>query len=146
MKTIALLGACIGFGFGLYQYYDSNRKVFRKPVWEKQISLYFDATKAASVIATQTNGKEWDKANAAFRSLYYGELCIVEDDTVIAEMIRFKNLLDKLQREPNTPKEELQSASIDLAHACRQSISDTWSIELKSLDTRYDKKKQTTPK
>ncbi len=134
LKVFGVLAVIIGGTVGLWKYFDAAEKDFRKPYWERQIALYFDATAAAGTLASATEGAERDAAEAKFWQLYYGPLALVEDLQVEKAMVAFGNCLleDCTQR-------ELQRASLALAHACRESLGDSWSLQLAELQGRYNR-------
>lgn len=134
VKVFGVLAVIIGGAVGLWKYFDAAEKDFRKPYWERQIALYFEATAATGTIASVSEGAERDAAEARFWQLYYGPLALVEDLQVEAAMVQFRNCLlaDCTQR-------DLQRASLALAHACRESLGDSWSLQLAELQGRYNR-------
>jgi hypothetical protein len=139
LTTAGLLVAAV---VGLWRYYDATEKQFRKPLWERQIDLYMAATQAASTLATtDPEREEWAAARARFWNLFWGELCVVEDDRVEAAMVKFGEYLDAFEKAPgpDRPKlrEMLKECSIILAHRCRESLGVTWKADLSSLKAKY---------
>jgi hypothetical protein len=82
--------------------------------------------------------KEWDEAERRFWALYWSELSMVEDRRVEEAMVTFsKKLYDytasrKMTKAHSQPfddsksKQPLSNASLELAHAIRQSIENAW--------------------
>ena len=103
----------------------------QKPFLQRQQELYFAAAVAASRLATLDLGPERDAARKRFYELYWGELSIVEDKLVEKAMVRFADTLDdfeqkKFDKDSGTPKVDkldLQQKSLELAHACRDSLA-----------------------
>ena len=128
IKVLGALSIIIGGAVGLWKYSDSVENQFRKPLWEKQIALYFDATSAAATLASSSDPQTLQDAENRFWVLYYGPLALVEDKDVESAMVRFSECLSN-----NCEKRELKGLSLRLARACRESISESWSIELDDL-------------
>lgn len=128
IKVLGALSLVIGGAVGLWKYSDSVENQFRKPLWEKQIALYFDATSAAATLASSSDPQTLQDAENHFWVLYYGPLALVEDKDVESAMVRFAECLRN-----NCEKGELKGLSLRLARVCRESISKSWSIELDDL-------------
>lgn len=65
-----------------------------KYVFEKQASLYFEATEAAATIAMTHDKSSKKAATEKFYKLYFGPLVIVEDRRVELAMIEFSRCLN----------------------------------------------------
>jgi len=102
----------------------------RKPFLERQQALYFEATSAASKLATLDRGAERDAAHKRFYHLFWGELSMVEDELVESAMVRFRNTLE-IYESGQTDKSELELMSLELAHSCRDSLARGWGYERK---------------
>jgi hypothetical protein len=133
-KAVAGLLAVIGAAVGLYQYVDSAQRESRKPYWERQVSLYFDATSAAATLATSDDESQRKQAAADFWKLYWGPLALVEDREVEAAMVGLGRCLQK-----ECPKAALQDLSLALAHTCRQSLQASWNLTLEQLKGKVDR-------
>lgn len=143
----ALIGAGT-IGVGIWQFHvDSRMRAqiarleARKPFLEQQMKLCFDASEAASTLATTTDVGDWDKAKSRFWLLYWGPLSIVERPLaqstigpVEAGMKVFGDQLKPLQANPSLPVSVLERPSINIAHACRDLILDSWEIQLRSAN------------
>ena len=134
LKVVGGLLAIVGAGVGLYQYVDSAQRESKKPFWERQVSLYFDATTAAATLATSDDESRRTKAAADFWRLYWGPLALVEDREVEAAMVRLGRCLDK-----ECPRPELQQLSLALAHTCRRSLQVSWNLTLEELKGKVDR-------
>lgn len=143
LKGVTVFFAVIGGSIGLWKYFDTSRKEFRKPYWERQLSLYFEVTAAAATLASIDSGKI-DSPNKAelvaqaqekFWQLYYGPLEIVTDEVVTDAIMEFKECFLRRQAGELTPR-DLEIRSLELARACRSSIGKSWNIELSKLRNR----------
>ena len=125
------MGAVVAFAWGVIQFVasqqaqeETRRIEATKPFLERQLKLYTEATQAAATLATSKNRQELDAATKKFWSLYWGELALVEDKRVEAAMVQFGRALDT-----GSSDHALQKASIDLAHACRDSLAESWGVK-----------------
>ena len=131
VKALSLLGAVVAFAWGVIQFVasqqaqeETRRIEATKPFLERQLRLYTEATQAAATLATSKNRQELDAATKKFWSLYWGELALVEDKRVEAAMVQFGRALDA-----GSSGHTLQKASLALAHACRDSLSESWGVK-----------------
>ena len=135
--TFAL--ALIGLPIGLWQYFEKAENEYKKPLWEKQLNYYLEATRAAASIAvllneeTDTSKVEWQKERVRFWQLYYGELVVVEDPEVSKAMVAFGKCLRQYELSQCDQK-TLKQLSLDLAQACRTSVGKSWKEPLGKLD------------
>jgi hypothetical protein len=143
IKVIGVVLAVAGFWDGVRRYNAGRRdeavaadqrirqasavalRESRKPFLERQLTLYFEATKAAAQLSTLPRGPEWSAARQRFWELYWGELGLVEGSNVQAAMVRFGTALQSFE-EGKGPQAELTQHSLSLAHACRQSLQSEW--------------------
>jgi hypothetical protein len=130
LKTLAYLGAVVVFAWGVIQFFavrasqvETRRIEATKPFLERQLKLYTDATQAAATLATSNDPAELDSARKKFWSLYWGELALVEDRRVEAAMVELGRAF-----EAGGAGEELQPHSLALAHACRDSLAESWGV------------------
>ena len=123
LKTVAVLGSV----WAIYSYFDKKEMEFRKPIWDEQLRLYFDATDTTAKVANLPDGEDRNKAIERFWELYYGSLRVIEDtDNVSNAMERFGTCLrDKCNQTT------LQNMSLALADACTLSLAETWSQKFK---------------
>jgi leucyl aminopeptidase (aminopeptidase T) len=144
-----------GFGFGIYQYRaqqienrksqemlaqqerddreaqlqkdrDTAQRDFMKPLLEKQLSLYFEASSAASTIATTIDSSEREKATNTFWRLYYGPLVIVENKEVSNAMQSFAKCLS---REDSCSRAEMSNRSLILASKLQEAMLKSWNLK-----------------
>jgi hypothetical protein len=130
VKSIAALVAVGGFAWGIWSYFDQQEqaKETRRieatmPFLQLQLSLYTEATRLTAFIATVGEDTDTASERERFWQLYWGELALVEDIKVEAAMKRYGQCLGD-----DCPKNELQRLAIGLAHACRDSLSESWGV------------------
>ena len=122
----------------LAQIQASNAKMeAKKPFFSKQLELCEKASSAAAVLATKAtrNPGEVTKAAGDFWQLYWGPLGIVEGTSVEGAMVRFGNCLNGKCGERSMP-----ALSLELAHACRDLVSESWNLNLPPLDESEKRK------
>src|SRR5262245_60921241 len=102
----------------------------QKPFLQRQSELYFSATSAAAKLATLEKGSERDNARKQFYQLYWGDLSVVEDELVEQAMVRFHKTLEAYEA-GSVDESALQQKSLELAHACRESMARGWGYQRK---------------
>lgn len=139
IKVLTVLGVAIGGIWAICSYRMTSEKEFRRPLWDTQLSLYFQAATSAGKIATLPEGKARDESVGEFWNLYYGPLAVVEDDEQVCEaMVDFGECLPKPGRvyaEEECDKPLVQHRSLLLANAVRRSIGADWNRKLDQLNT-----------
>src|SRR4051812_36823317 len=119
---------------GIWQYADKRAQSNREPFLKNQLELAFEASNAASRLATETDPVKWEEARKTFWRLYWGPLGIVEDRRVEAAMVKLGNVVPKTAAEvPPLPMRQLEGDSLDLAHAARDLILESWRVDLPPL-------------
>jgi hypothetical protein len=122
------LVAVLGFPFGVFQYRkqqklnrdaaaESRDREFYRPLWEKQLALYFDASEAAATIATSSDPEARRQAEAKFWMLYSGPLVVVESPEVSGAMKNFGKCLE------DETRGGIQELSLALASAFQISLT-----------------------
>ena len=110
----------------------------RKPFLQRQQELYFEASTLASKLSTLDHGAEREAARKRFYQLYWGELSVVEDESVEKAMVIFREEFEKYEQErannSQASRRELEKKSLDLAHACRDSLARGWGYDRRSRD------------
>jgi hypothetical protein len=131
IKALSVLGGVIAFCWGVYQFIatqnaqaETRRIEATKPFLERQLKLYTEATQVAATLATSKKAEELDAASKRFWSLYWGELALVEDKKVEAAMVQLGRAL-----EAGSVGQQLQRHSLELAHACRDSLAESWGVK-----------------
>lgn len=132
LKDLVPVGAVVVFAWGVYQFYRSTELSFRKPYWEKLLTLYVDACSAAATLARTDDEDEWKAARNNFWKLYFGPLCLVEDIQVEGAMLSFGTALDASSF-ANRDWELLERLCLKLAYACRDSLRSDWRVPLEQL-------------
>ncbi|VVP90102.1 hypothetical protein PS918_03149 [Pseudomonas fluorescens] len=141
LKILALVGAVGSFGVGLWQWTvkedkdrqqrkdeytksEENRRLeATKPFLERQLKLYTEVSQVAAKIATQESAETSGEIQSRFWALYWGELALVENESVEAAM---KKMGDAIK--DKCPKHYLEQKSLELAHAMRASLDRSWGI------------------
>lgn len=108
--------------------YEQTAKEFRKHFYEKQLDYYAEATEATATLATEEMGSaDYIQARKTFFRLFWGKLSIVEDKSVEASMVQFKNLLLQYEnKEEDVSQQDLQQASLKLAHDASRYTINVW--------------------
>lgn len=143
-KTATTGVAVVGALIAVFSYLDAKdreiavaRRESQKPFLQRQLDLYFEATKITSTLATTDRSQDptgWEKSRNRFWQLYWGELALVEDKQVEQAMIAFGNSLQTVSANPAAQASTLSPLAIDVAHACRDSIARSWDYELANVD------------
>ena len=102
----------------------------RKPFLERQLTLYTKATQNAAILATSSDPDAIEDARQIFWELYWGELSMVENRGVESAMVKFGECLNRDCSQP-----ELQPLALRLAHACRDSLAESWGVQDWSVPT-----------
>ena len=97
----------------------------RKPFLERQLVLYFEATQAASQLATLPGGVQRARARQRFWELYWGELGLVEDHEVATAMKAFGDALTQVEA-GKASRDGLLQLALTLARNCRASLQSGW--------------------
>ncbi|MDB5800624.1 MAG: hypothetical protein JWL63_1563 [Rhodocyclales bacterium] len=131
IKILTLVGAMIAFLWGAYQFLltqrgqaDTRRIEATRPFLDRQLKLYTEATQAVATLATSSSKTDVAAATARFWSLYWGELALVEDKRVEAAMVQLGSAIKAGQT-----GSQIQGLSLELAHACRDSLAESWGVQ-----------------
>jgi hypothetical protein len=131
IKVLTLVGAVVAFIWGAYQFLANQRSQAEtrrieatRPFLDRQLKLYTEATQAAATISTSSSKEEVDAAKQRFWSLYWGELALVEDKRVEAAMVQLGRAIEQ-----GKVGGEVQTLSLNLAHACRDSLAESWGVQ-----------------
>jgi hypothetical protein len=141
LRLLTVLGALLSFLWGIWVWQDnSNKRISEqrveservaeirkiestKPFLERQLKLYTEATQVAATIATTLDSGKRKAAYERFLELYTGELAMVENPHVAAAMVAMRRAI-----ESSADNQTLESFSLALAHACRESLDRSWGI------------------
>jgi hypothetical protein len=136
-KTIKLVGAIVtigGLALGVANYLSTLRKdaetrnlEARKQFLTRQLELYTDATRTAAKLANlDTSSSDRPAVERRFWELYWGELSMVESREVEGAMKRMGDCLGG--NCGGCPASDLRQCALALAHACRQSLAESWGV------------------
>ncbi len=118
--------------WGIFSAVQARRNEARRPYLNLQLTLYQEATKTVSVLATSSDQAELARAEERFWQLYYGELAMVENGGSNAEDGGVESAMvqvgQALQARP-VDKALLQTRSLALAHVCRNSLAESWDVK-----------------
>jgi hypothetical protein len=151
------LTIAVGASWTVYIYFENKTDEFRKQqeaskrdhdsyIFQHQAALYFDATRAAGVLATSHDSKVLADARQRFDQLYWGELVVVEDRRVELAMISFRECFldaDRCFRREKTQYEKpvagelrsnLLNLSLDLGACTRESLRKGWEISFGQVE------------
>jgi hypothetical protein len=102
----------------------------RKPFSERQLQIYFQAVEAASLLATLPKTHQaYGAVSSDFWKLYWGPLALVEDQLVANAMFNFG-----AAAKGDAPPDVLQEYALKLAHACRDSLAESWKVSLPVIE------------
>jgi eukaryotic-like serine/threonine-protein kinase len=106
-------------------------------VYERRVEAYREACQVTAALATAwKKGEPGEReARAKFWQLYWGELAIVEDKQVEWAMVQFGRELNQWTEDGTNPPTDLQNLSLELAHACRDSLRDLHHVEVEFTGT-----------
>jgi hypothetical protein len=114
--------------------------VSQQPFLKLRQDLYLEAIKAAGVLATKPKeDKEYKAAQERFRQLYVAELSMVESSDVAGRMVDLAPAVAPELRNLN----EAQHAALNLAHALRDSLRESWGRD--TLPQQTDTTPKTAP-
>ena len=130
-KWLAIFVSVGGFLWGVASVLQARAIEARRPFLDLQLKLYQEATKTAAILATSSDTDELKAAEMRFWQLYWGELAMVENGGIQANdggveglMVQFGNELMKHSKD----RSMLQRLSLKLAHACRNSLAESWNV------------------
>ena len=155
IPLISVVVTVAGFGFGIYQYRaqqiqnresqerlaareaeartaqsirdkENAQREFMKPLLEKQLALYFEASSAVATIARTIDPSEKKKATETFWRLYSGPLVIVESMEVSGAMKRFSYCLDGTE---TCDRAEMNERALALGTALQKSMLKSWNMK-----------------
>jgi hypothetical protein len=135
-KVLAVIGACITFGWSVWCYFDKKKSEYEvkkieasQPFLRRQLALFEEATQITAFIAASDQPGAEEEKTKRFWQLYYGELALVEHGAVQDAMSDYGDLLDA-----ENYGEALQDAALSVAHACREELAHSWKVDYWHLD------------
>jgi len=129
---VALLFTLIAAVWVLFRFHIDFQAAARKPFLEKQLEFCIEAATATAQLATTQTQAVYDRAASLFWELYWGRLAIVEDRRLEAAMVRFRIALEASGGFEGN-RESLTKLSLAVAHASRDLIRRSWSVDLGPL-------------
>ncbi|MDJ0656130.1 MAG: hypothetical protein QNJ40_18350 [Xanthomonadales bacterium] len=133
LKALGAASIIVGGALGLWKYFDASEKEYRRPLWERQIAVYFEATNATGLLVSATDPQQLATAERSFWKLYYGPMALVEDLQVEQAMVQFGRCL-----RDQCEMAQLRKLSLSLAHACRASLGESWAHKLPELQGKME--------
>jgi hypothetical protein len=131
----SVVGSAVAFVYGSWRDVETRRLEARKPFLDEQLKRYTEVTRIAAILATtDKKSAEFSTAEHRFWSLYWAELALVESKKVEAAMVAMGRCLKSGDCSGCTRAADLQHCALALAHACRESLSESWGVR----DWRYD--------
>lgn len=95
----------------------------RKPVFQKRLDGCIAAVTAANAVATTTK-KDKPRADAEFKSIYWGTISVIADRNIGTAATQVYNCVN----DPNCSQAQVSLLMISLAKNCRTSIGDDWNV------------------
>jgi hypothetical protein len=89
------------------------------------------STEAVGLIAATDEPATRKKAEQDFWRLFYGPMALIQDHKVEKAMIDFARCLKE-----ECDQGKLRAKSLHLAHTCRQSLGESWSVKLPELQAK----------
>lgn len=124
-------------GIGLYQFGEQERDAARRPFLEKQLAACEEAAQVAASLATETDPAKWEVQRQKFWTLYWGRMALFENPVVEARMVQFGiDLPPGPVSQSDLPMRSLTRDSLEVAHAARDLISQSWDVTLLPLPLR----------
>lgn len=118
LKSFIIIGGIWAY----WKYHHSVEREFRRPLWDRQLSVLFQLCEATGRIATTVPGDpERDASERTFWMLYFGPVRVIDDEAFGRSLMRFKVDLEN-QRNNHV----LMARSVELAHACRGLVRNNW--------------------
>lgn len=103
----------------------------QKPFVEAQMRFYIEATETVAQIPRTADIAVREALVKRFWQLYWGALALVEDEEVARAMIAYGKQLKVSSPDPGT----LEGLSLNVAHACRNSLQRLWVPELGTIQS-----------
>jgi hypothetical protein len=101
-----------------------RERSLRMKFYEEQRPVYLEACKAAAEIAAAKRFADVQGEITRFRVLHFGQMCLVEDQTVLEAMdYFFRGLEQEVGKDKEQgPSTDLRNRSVLLSRACRRSL------------------------
>lgn len=109
---------------GFVQWRETRRIEAAAPFLAQRLKLYSEATSVAASLATADSPTEREAKTLRFWELYWGEMGLVEDESVERAMVAMGKAVESGDRT------RMRSSSLQLAHACRRSLGEAWRLDV----------------
>ena len=151
IKALGPMLVLAGLVFGIFKFQttarldresreDQNKQLIaeaqreaKKPFYEQQLTLYLEATNVTARIAAPRDEQDKQAAIVRFWQLYWGPLALVESEQVAQAMIDFRTILEDTALSEEQRKVKLRNQTISLAKQCRNSLQESWDVELADI-------------
>ena len=110
--------------YGAWQLNRLSRALAYAPFVERQVELYTEVSRAASLIAHSDDAEERDEARQTFMRLMRGPLVVFADETASWSVALFETCMTEPDNEKCKDR-DLSQLSTGLSRAMRKSLSDT---------------------
>jgi hypothetical protein len=137
-KIIPVALGVFGFLYGVYQYVTQHNREYRQKIYESQLDLYKDVLDVCAKIANTPHDSITSdvlrQQSEKFDTYYYGKMILFENREVEKEMVRFKGVKDRyLRGDSSISSAFIKDNCLSLGYACRNSLQQTWGLELEVL-------------
>ncbi|MDH7445654.1 hypothetical protein [Aquimarina sp. 2201CG14-23] len=135
LTGIGIILTFITLVFGISKFSEEKNREFQKTFFSAQLEIYKQAAHhSSSLYVYPKSSNEYKTHYSNYKSLFFGEMCIVEDKVVEERMVQFNiilNLYDEAEDslQSSILKNELKHFSLVLAHTLRNSSIETWKIK-----------------
>ena len=125
LKAISSLALIVAGVWAFHTYTDTKEKEFYTTYWNKKFELYLETSSWASVMATTKSESEFNEARKQYYRLFYGQLSLVEGESVKKAMENFTRYIPK--KEVNElPVKGLENAAYELTIALKEELGLSW--------------------
>jgi hypothetical protein len=129
LKGIGLLLTLATILVGVWKYTDEqsyqHEMEFKRKMWQKQLDTYTQACKYSGLIANRPESN-FEENVSQFGALYWGEMIMIEDDTVRSAMKEFHYAIHDYHPEDKHTHFKLKVKADALAKACKESSKRSW--------------------
>ena len=129
-KFLSAIAAIAVFIYGIYSYTRTTADSYKAEFWKKQLEVYSTLSDTAGLLAMSDDPAKRAEAEAAFWHLYNGKARLFIESNVDRQMTGFAAALRAYGQSETPDRSELVYYSLELALACRASLSRAWDVEL----------------
>ena len=126
-----------GLLFAISKFTKEKKREFQKGFFQEQLTIFGEVLDCVSNVSLyEKDTDEYKKAVDDFKRLYWGKMCLVEDQEVESGMVKFNRKLNQYTQSSDLVSDEeikndLQQFGLMLAHACRDSALRIWGTKEK---------------